>query len=85
MPKDEDVENILPPLDRNHGFKVGDKVEFPVWGEGLMTGTIEKLDLPWGKRHLKGLAILGENGRYYELHLDLTKKLEESSKKEREQ
>ncbi len=72
-------DSALPPLPNGHGFFEGDRVQFRVWGRGTIQGTIQDIDISFGGKRYKGLAILGDDQRYYELVLDATDKIETES------
>ena len=75
-PGDETARDRLPPLPPGHGLQVGDAIEQPVYGCGMVRGTVEYIDVisPRGDR-FRGLVMLADNGRYYELHCDLVRKI----------
>lgn len=76
----EPEKSALPPLLPGHGFSVGDRVELPVYGRGenrgkrhLVSGVIQEIDITFRAKRYKGLAILGDDGCYYELIPEITK------------
>jgi hypothetical protein len=68
-------EDSLPALPPDHGFVVGERVEAPVYGKGKVKGTIRFIDVTLGKRRYHGHVILGDDGIYYELHPEITRKI----------
>lgn len=72
MTKDDDQPgNALPPLPAGHGFVDGQRVRFRVWGRGLVEGTVQQIDITFAGKRYKGLAILGDDQRYYQLDPDV--------------
>lgn len=70
--------NALPSLPPDHGFIEGDRVSFPVHGRGILEGGVTHIHIV-EKRHIwKGLVILGDDGSYYELIPEITRKLEKA-------
>jgi hypothetical protein len=67
-------DNELPPLPPDHGFVEGDLVELPVYGNGIVSGSVKYIDIVFGNKHYKGLAIIAEDGVFYELDPRVTKK-----------
>jgi hypothetical protein len=74
-------QNALPPLPPDHGFCEGDHVELPVYGRGRIRGVVKYIDIVFRKRLYKGLAILGDDGAYYELEPSVTQKVDAPDKK----
>jgi hypothetical protein len=68
-------DNALPALPPDHGFEVGDRVEAPVYGKGKIKGTVEFIDISLGKRKYRGLVLKGDDGIFYELHPEITRKI----------
>jgi hypothetical protein len=75
MPANHQDDNALPALPPGHGFEVGDRVEAPVYGKGKIKGTIRHIDTRLGKRRYEGLVLHGDDGIYYELHPEITRKI----------
>ena len=67
--------NALPPLPPDHGFASGDRVEIPVYRQGKIKGRVEEIDITYADKRYCGLAVLGDDGCYYELDLNVAKKL----------
>ncbi len=80
MTQQED-DSELPPLPPDHGFNVGDRVELPVYRQGKIEGCVEKIDIEYGTKRYRGLAVLGDDGRYYELDPRVAKKLSKKTPK----
>lgn len=68
------TDSDLPPIPPDHGFKVGDRVSMPVYG-GKIRGTVQHVDYWYGKKHYKGLVVIGDDKRYYEFHPELATKI----------
>lgn len=71
----QDDENALPPLPHNHGFAEGDRVSIPVYGRKKILGTVTHIDITFKGRRYKGLAVLGDDGSYYELSPEIATKI----------
>ncbi len=67
MTAGKDDSSALPPLPNDHGFREGDRVEVPVYGRQWISGTVKHIDKLIAARRYKGLAVLGDDGFYYEL------------------
>ena len=65
----------LPPIPDNHGFKEGDRVSMPLWGGKAVCGTVQWIDISVGKKRYRGLAVLGDDCRYYEFHPEIAEKI----------
>lgn len=65
----------LPPIPPDHGFQEGDEVEMPLYGGKKVRGTVTFIDVTLGKKRYRGLAVLGNDGLYYEFHPEIAKKL----------
>jgi len=65
----------LPPVPDGHGFVVGDRIEMPLWGGTKICGTVEYIDVTFARKRYKGLAVLGDDDRYYEFHPEIARKL----------
>jgi hypothetical protein len=74
-PSQSERESDLPPVPANHGFAVSDRVEMPLYGGKTIQGVIEHIDIVFGKKRYRGLAVLGDDGRYYEFHPELARRL----------
>jgi hypothetical protein len=72
---DKSTESDLPPLGDDHGFKPGDRVSMPLFGGVSITGVVTYIDFTIAKKRYKGLAVLGDDKRYYELHPEIAKKV----------
>lgn len=75
MANTDDHDSALPPLPADHGFIEGERVKFRVWGHGLIEGTVQDIDVTFGTKRYRGLAILGDDQRYYELDPEVTEKI----------
>lgn len=70
-----DAHSALPPISANHAFTEGDRVSMPLWGGRKVCGQITHIDVTIGKKRYCGLAVLGDDRRYYEFHPELATKL----------
>ena len=67
--------SALPPVPDEHGFIKGERIEMPLYGGRKIQGTLEHIDITYARRRYKGLALLGDDGRYYEFHPELATRL----------
>jgi hypothetical protein len=67
--------SALPPIPADHGFCEGDNVEMPLYGGKKVQGKVTFIDVTVGKKRYRGLAVLGSDGRFYEFHPEIAKKL----------
>lgn len=70
-----DDESVLPPIPKDHGYQIGERIEMPLWGKDPIHGSIEWIDVIFQKKRFRGLAVLGDDGRYYEFHPEIAKRL----------
>lgn len=63
----------LPPVP-DHDFIEGDRVEMPLHGRRTIVGTIRHIDVKVGSKQYLGLAVLGDDGLYYEFHPEIARK-----------
>jgi len=69
-----DDDNELPPLPPDHGFVEGDAVELPVYGNGIVLGSVKYIDIIFSDKRYKGLVVIAEDGTFYELDPRVAKK-----------
>jgi len=71
--------SALPPIPQGHGFAEGERVEMPLYSTGdqpdKIQGTIEYIDILVGRKHYKGLVLLGDDNRYYEFHPEIARRV----------
>lgn len=79
MTRSEDDESALPPLPPDHDFEEGDRVSFRVRGVGRLEGTVTHIDVAIGGKRYRGLAVLGDDNRYYELDPIVSRKINQQS------
>lgn len=74
MPLPAEAPSALPPVP-DHDFKEGDQVSMPLRGKRIIRGVLTHIDVYVGRSRYCGLALLGEDSRYYEFHPELSRKL----------
>lgn len=71
--------SALPPIPSGHGFKVDERIELPLYSQGdqpdKIQGVIKHIDIIVGKKHYKGLVLLGDDNRYYEFHPEIARRI----------
>lgn len=64
----------LPPVPE-HDFAEGDRVVMPLFAKGKIIGTVAYIDVAVGNKRYAGLAVLGDDGRYYEFHPEIARRM----------
>lgn len=63
----------LPPVPE-HDFAEGERVVMPLFGRKTVSGVVKYIDVAVGNRRYQGLAVLGDDGRYYEFHPEIARR-----------